>query len=225
MERQVPRSRQNFACRAASVSAVADYPHPLNPGRSANMRANRRKDTKPEVALRRALHAQGYRYRKDYRLEVAGTRVRPDIAFTARRVAVFVDGCFWHCCPEHGSQPANNTWYWEPKLARNVERDRAADAALAAGGWSVVRIWEHESLEAAVGAVVTMLAANGLPRTGRAGPGPAGTVSAGTVSAGTASAGTASTGTGRALGRSRASAAAAAESSGERNAVPAEQVN
>ncbi len=63
------------------------------------MRANRRKDTKPELALRRALHAQGYRYRKDYRLDLSGARVRPDIAFTARRVAVFVDGCFWHCCP------------------------------------------------------------------------------------------------------------------------------
>ena len=162
MGRHLARSRQNFGCRAARVSAVADYPHPLNPGRSANMRANRRKDTKPELALRRALHAQGYRYRKDYRLELAETRVRPDIAFTARRVAVFVDGCFWHCCPEHGSQPANNTWYWEPKLARNVERDRAADAALAAAGWSVVRIWEHESLEAAVAAVVTVLAASGL---------------------------------------------------------------
>jgi len=161
MGRQLTRSRQNFGCRAASVSAVPDYPHPLNPGRSANMRANRRKDTKPELALRRALHARGYRYRKDYRLELAGTRVRPDIAFTARRVAVFVDGCFWHCCPEHGSQPANNTWYWEPKLARNVERDRAADAALAAAGWNVVRVWEHESLEAAVAAVVAVLAASG----------------------------------------------------------------
>ena len=158
---QLTRSRRNFGCRTASVPAVADYPHPLNPGRSANMRANRRKDTKPELALRRALHAQGYRYRKDYRLELAGTRVRPDIAFTARRVAVFVDGCFWHCCPEHGSQPANNTWYWEPKLARNVERDRAADAALAAAGWNVVRVWEHESVEAAVAAVVAVLAASG----------------------------------------------------------------
>jgi DNA mismatch endonuclease, patch repair protein len=173
MRRQLARSRQKIGSRAARVSAVADYPHPLNPGRSANMRANRRKDTKPELALRRALHAQGYRYRKDYRLELAGARVRPDIAFTARRVAVFVDGCFWHCCPDHGSQPANNTWYWEPKLARNVERDRAADAALAAAGWSVVRIWEHESLEAAVAAVVAVLAATGLHGQRPADPAPA----------------------------------------------------
>jgi DNA mismatch endonuclease (patch repair protein) len=135
-------------------TAVADYPHPSSPGRSANMRANRRTDTKPEMALRRALHRQGFRYRKDYRLDLDGARVRPDIAFTARRVAVFVDGCFWHVCPEHGTRPANNTWYWGPKLARNVERDRAADVALEAAGWRVVRIWEHEPLEAAIAAVV-----------------------------------------------------------------------
>ncbi len=128
------------------------------------MRANRRTDTKPEVALRRELHRQGFRYRKDYRLDLTGARVRPDIAFTARRVAVFVDGCFWHCCPQHGSQPANNTWYWRPKLERNVERDRAADAALTAAGWSVVRVWEHESVEAAVSAVVSALAASPQPR-------------------------------------------------------------
>jgi DNA mismatch endonuclease, patch repair protein len=122
------------------------------------MRANRRTDTKPEMALRRALHQQGYRFRKDYRLDLSGgTRVRPDIAFTARRVAVFVDGCFWHACPEHGTRPANNVWYWEPKLRRNVERDRAADAALAAAGWDVVRVWEHEPLEAAVTAVLAAL--------------------------------------------------------------------
>lgn len=134
--------------------AVADYPHPLNPGRSANMRANRRTDTKPEMALRRALHGQGFRYRKDFRIDLDGTRVRPDIAFTARRVAVFVDGCFWHVCPEHGTRPANNTWYWGPKLTRNMERDRTADAALEAAGWRVVRIWEHVPLDAAVAAVV-----------------------------------------------------------------------
>jgi DNA mismatch endonuclease, patch repair protein len=153
-----PQPRSAAGRAGSSLSAVADYPHPLNAGRSANMRANKRKDTKPELALRRALHARGYRYRKDYRLDLTGARVRPDIAFTAKRVAVFVDGCFWHCCPQHGSQPANNTWYWQPKLARNVDRDRSADDALAAAGWEVVRIWEHESLEAAVAAVVSALA-------------------------------------------------------------------
>jgi len=128
---------------------VADYPYPTSAGRSANMRANRRTDTKPELALRRALHRRGYRYRKDYRLDLdGGKRVRPDIAFTARRVAVFVDG----------SKPAVNVGYWDPKLRRNVERDRAADTALAAAGWEVVRVWEHEPLEAAVAAVLAALA-------------------------------------------------------------------
>ena len=94
------------------------------------MRANRRTDTKPELALRHALHRLGYRYRKDYRLDLdGGRRVRPDIAFTARKVAVFVDGCFWHACPEHGSKPRANEWYWGPKLIKNVERDRINDAA------------------------------------------------------------------------------------------------
>src|SRR5215471_9857398 len=137
------------------------YPSPSSPGRSANMKANRRSDTKPELALRRALHGLGYRYRKDHRIDLDdGVRVRPDIVFTARRVAVFVDGCFWHCCPDHGSQPAANTWYWEPKLRRNVERDRVADAALARAGWTVLRLWEHESLTAAV---VTVSQALGAP--------------------------------------------------------------
>lgn len=122
------------------------------------MRAIRRTDTKPEIALRSALHRQGYRFRKDYRLLLGdGARVRPDIAFTARRVAVFVDGCFWHACPEHGRNPTVNEWYWAPKLRRTMERDAAANAALAAAGWRVVRVWEHMSLAEAVAAVVAAL--------------------------------------------------------------------
>ena len=139
---------------------MAEYPHPSSPGRSANMSAIRRTDTKPELALRRALHKLGYRYRKDYRLDLdTGRRVRPDIAFTARRVAVFVDGCFWHVCPQHGRNPTSNDWYWTPKLRRNVERDRTADETLTAAGWRVVRIWEHESLEDAVASVVAAVGA------------------------------------------------------------------
>ncbi len=129
------------------------------------MRANRRTDTKPELALRSALHRRGYRFRKDFRLDLDSARVRPDIAFTARRVAVFVDGCFWHVCPEHGRDPRVNEWYWAPKLRRNMERDRAADAALDAAGWRVIRVWEHEPLEAAVAAVIAAL--DGRSRPGR----------------------------------------------------------
>ncbi|MGO9188158.1 MAG: very short patch repair endonuclease [Streptosporangiaceae bacterium] len=146
-----------------SLWGVADYPHPSSQGRSANMKANRRTDTKPELALRHALHRLGYRYRKDYRLDLdSGRRVRPDIAFTARKVAVFVDGCFWHACPEHGSKPRANEWYWGPKLIKNVERDRVNDAALILAGWTVVRLWEHVPLDEAVRTVVTALTASGV---------------------------------------------------------------
>ncbi|WP_271219538.1 very short patch repair endonuclease [Streptosporangium carneum] len=130
------------------------YPAPLNEGRSRNMQANRRSDTKPEVALRRALHRLGLRYRKDLRLDVAEVKVRPDIVFTAKKVAIFIDGCFWHVCPEHGRQPTTNEWYWAPKLRRNMERDQLVNSALEAAGWRVVRLWEHEPLPAAVAAVV-----------------------------------------------------------------------
>jgi DNA mismatch endonuclease (patch repair protein) len=84
-------------------------------------------------------------------------------------VAVFVDGCFWHACPEHGSKPRANEWYWSPKLIRNVERDRVNDAALILAGWTVVRLWEHVPLDEAVTTVVTTLAARGAP--GGTGPG------------------------------------------------------
>jgi len=144
--------------------AEKPYPLPVSPGRSANMKANRRRDTKPELALRSALHARGYRYRKDFRLDLPARRVRPDIAFTGRNVAVFIDGCFWHACPEHGSKPKNNEWYWSPKLAGNVERDRATDAALIQAGWTVVRLWEHVPVEEAL---ATVVAAVGDPRPAR----------------------------------------------------------
>jgi DNA mismatch endonuclease (patch repair protein) len=137
-----------------SGAVVKPYPFPTSAGVTANMKANRRTDTKPELALRAALHALGYRYRKDFRLDLPLRRVRPDVAFTRRKVAVFIDGCFWHACPEHGSKPKSNQWYWSPKLARNVERDRAADEALVQAGWTVVRLWEHTPLEDAVALVV-----------------------------------------------------------------------
>lgn len=139
--------------RAALRAAAHErglYPAPLNAGRSRNMQANKRAGTKPEARLRSALHALGYRFRKDLRLDLGTTKVRPDIVFTRRKVAVFVDGCFWHACPDHGRIPGRNAWYWEPKLARNVERDRQADAALAANGWAVVRLWEHVQLTEAI---------------------------------------------------------------------------
>ena len=164
-----PATADAAASRSATEAAAKgkSYPFTADPGRAANMRGNRRADTKPELALRAALFAMGYRYRKDLRLDLPARRVRPDIAFTSRRVAVFVDGCFWHACPEHGSKPKSNEWYWSPKLTRNVERDRAVDEALAAAGWTVIRLWEHVPIDEAVTTVVTALAAAGATPKGQ----------------------------------------------------------
>ena len=98
------------------------------------------RDTGPEVALRRALHALGVRYR----LHHPGLPGRPDVALPATRIAVFVDGCFWHRCPEHGRAPKNNAGWWAAKLEANVARDRRKDEALTALGWLPVHVWEHE---------------------------------------------------------------------------------
>lgn len=125
-------------------------PTPPPSSASQSMRANRRRDTGPEMRLRRALHSIGYRYRVDKRLDLPGRRVRVDLVFTKARVAIFVDGCFWHGCPEHCRVPSDPSGYWHAKLLRNVERDRAVSDALAAAGWLVVRIWEHTSIDHAV---------------------------------------------------------------------------
>lgn len=129
-------------------------PRPQTDGRSRNMRAIRRVDTKPELRLRRTLHAAGLRYRVDMRLDLPLGRVRPDIVFTRRKVAVFVDSCFWHSCPEHGHLPRVNEWYWVPKLERTAARDVRANEVLAADGWHVVRAWEHEDLDVVVARVL-----------------------------------------------------------------------
>jgi DNA mismatch endonuclease, patch repair protein len=108
-----------------------------------------RRDTQPELAIRSELHRRGFRFRVD-RPPVPGLRSRADIVFGPARVAVYVDGCFWHSCPEHGTKPKANAVWWEHKLARNQERDRETDRVLRERGWRVVRIWEHEdAVEAA----------------------------------------------------------------------------
>jgi DNA mismatch endonuclease (patch repair protein) len=122
------------------------------------MAANRRRDTSPEIRLRSALHRRGLRFRVDVPIPASGRRpIRPDIVFTRQRLAVFIDGCFWHSCPQHGSSPASNADYWQPKLARNRQRDTQADCLLRETGWSVLRIWEHVLLEDAVRAVTQAL--------------------------------------------------------------------
>lgn len=125
--------------------------------RSSIMAAVKRTDTKPEIALRKALHAAGYRFRKDYLIRVDGRLIRPDIAFTKRRVAVFVDGCYWHYCPLHRQIPATNTPFWTQKLIANAQRDRLQDELLAGAGWHVLRVWEHEQVETAVESIASVL--------------------------------------------------------------------
>jgi len=120
------------------------YPEPTSADVSKRMKANRRRDTKPELLVRSQLHQMGLRFRKDHPIRLPTRIVRPDIVFTRRKVAVFIDGCFWHCCPEHGTTPRANSEYWRPKLARNVERDRLVSELLVAEGWTVMRGWEHE---------------------------------------------------------------------------------
>ncbi|MCX5042129.1 very short patch repair endonuclease [Aldersonia sp. NBC_00410] len=116
---------------------------------SARLSRQRTRDTAPEVALRRELHHRGRRFFVD-RAPLAGLRRRADLVFPSRRVAVYVDGCFWHSCPVHATYPKNNAQWWADKLATNVARDRDTDARLVEHGWRVVRVWEHESvLEAA----------------------------------------------------------------------------
>ncbi len=127
-----------------------------NDRRSARMSAQRSKDTAPELALRRALHARGLRYFV-HRRPLRELRRTADIVFPKAKVAVFVDGCFWHGCRAHGNVPSANTWYWPDKIRRNVERDRDTDARLQEKGWESVRIWEHEPIAEAAERVVEMI--------------------------------------------------------------------
>lgn len=125
---------------------------------SARMSRQRRTGTDPEMALRRELHRRGLRYFVD-RAPLRGQRRRADVVFPRARVAVYVDGCFWHRCPEHATHPKNNARWWADKLAGNVARDRATDLALAEAGWRVIRVWEHEDPVAAADVVQSAVAA------------------------------------------------------------------
>lgn len=128
------------------------------------MQATRRRDTPAELALRRELHARGFRYRVDYP-PLENIRRRADIVFTRAKVAVFCDGCWWHGCPEHRTWPKANAEWWREKIDANQRRDRDTDTRLAAAGWIVVRVWEHEDpVEAAERIAATVRAASGAAR-------------------------------------------------------------
>ena len=124
------------------------------------MRANPRADTQPELRIRSLLHRRGRRFRKDVLIRTPDGRAHADIVFSGARVAVFVDGCFWHSCPVHGSVPKANRDYWEPKLQRNRQRDEAVSRWLTNAGWRVLRVWEHADPEAAVAEIEAALDAD-----------------------------------------------------------------
>jgi len=117
----------------------AHRPKPFSSTVSKNMSRMPRRDTRPELAARREMHSRGMRFRVS-----AALPGRPDIVLTRAKIAIFIDGCFWHACPEHGNIPKNNSLWWSEKLARNQRRDGEKDAALIAMGWSPLHFWEHE---------------------------------------------------------------------------------
>ncbi|MFE6233745.1 very short patch repair endonuclease [Cellulosimicrobium sp. NPDC057862] len=141
---------------AARPQRVPAHPGSASARVSEKMSRARRRDTKPELALRRVLHAHGLRYRVAF--PVPGQRRRTiDIAFTRPRVAVFVDGCFWHGCPEHGTSPRSNSEWWRIKLAANHARDLDTNRLLEQQGWLVLRYWEHQEPSAVAAEIERVL--------------------------------------------------------------------
>ncbi|MEV0384271.1 very short patch repair endonuclease [Nonomuraea sp. NPDC050643] len=121
-----------------------------------SMKANKGRDTKPELALRRAVHALGLRYRVSIR-PLPSIRRTADLVFTKAKVAVFMDGCFWHGCPQHHTKAATNADYWAEKVVKNRARDNETDRILAEAGWTVIRVWEHEDPVSSAGRIADEL--------------------------------------------------------------------
>lgn len=137
---------------------------PSSPGVSARMSRQASKDTAVELAVRRLLHAAGLRYRVEY--PVPGLpRRRIDVAFPRAKVAVLIDGCFWHGCPQHATHPKANAEWWRSKLDRNMARDRETTEHLLAAGWTVLRFWEHEAPEEVAVRVATVVKRQRTERT------------------------------------------------------------
>ena len=149
------RARRHDAhCVSTSemASGTSARPPASSPAVSGRMSRLGRRDTKPEVEIRSALHRRGLRFRLQRPLDFDRRR-RVDIVFPRERVAVFVDGCFWHSCPQHATFPRANAEFWRSKLRRNVARDRETDRRLEAEGWIVLRFWEHEDPDAAAATI------------------------------------------------------------------------
>jgi DNA mismatch endonuclease, patch repair protein len=120
------------------------------------MMANRRRDTKPELVIRSLLHRMGLRFRVDQR-PIPDLARRADVVFRKARVAVFVNGCFWHGCPRHASWPKSNAEWWREKIEGNRKRDRETDKHLRRAGWHPVRIWEHDDPSAAAAKIAALV--------------------------------------------------------------------
>lgn len=135
---------ENSDLRESTQPAARLRPAPKSDLVSRQMSRMPRRNTKPELLLRRELHGRGLRFRLHPPLPG-----RPDLVFTRAKIAVFVDGCFWHGCPEHGTLPKNNREWWREKIDGNIRRDRLKDEALGLLGWEVLHVWEHEAPESA----------------------------------------------------------------------------
>lgn len=127
-----------------------------SPGVRKSMQANTGRDTKPELELRRAVHAMGLRYYVNRR-PIRAVRRTADLVFPRLRVAVFLDGCFWHGCPEHHTVAKTNATFWADKVANNRRRDVDTNTRLAAAGWTVVRVWEHEPVDRAAARIADIV--------------------------------------------------------------------
>jgi DNA mismatch endonuclease (patch repair protein) len=130
------------------MTSRAGVPKPSSIEARNRMRANRSRDTTPEKQLRSFLHRRGLRFRVDVS-PISGVRRRADLVFPRARVAVFVDGCFWHGCPLHATWPKANADFWREKIETNRRRDEDTNRKFAEAGWTVVRVWEHEDVQAA----------------------------------------------------------------------------
>lgn len=130
------------------MTSRAGVPKPSSTEARNRMRANRSRDTKPEKEIRSLLHQHGLRFRVDVS-PIPGVRRRADIVFSRARVAVFVDGCFWHGCPQHATWPKANADFWREKIETNRRRDEDTNQKFAEAGWTVIRVWEHEDVQEA----------------------------------------------------------------------------
>jgi DNA mismatch endonuclease, patch repair protein len=138
--------RCGVSCDVAACQSPLELVVPPEPSSSVialRMRRQKRSRTRPELAVRQRLHCSGLRFRVNYPPLVSHARRRADIVFTRWKVAVFVDGCFWHGCPVHGTWPKANAVWWREKIKSNKKRDQDTNTALVASGWMVLRIWEH----------------------------------------------------------------------------------